>query len=126
MIFTLEHVVLTFNGTNNFINNSAGLHGGGAIRARTNVTLTFNGTSDFSNNSAHSDNGGAICAETNVSLTFIGTSYFSINTAEFGGDVISILTMFNLLSMELAILLATQLIYCMVLVVQSMQTTTAH
>ena len=28
--------------------------------------------------------------------------------------------------MEPAILLATQLIYCMVLVVQSMQTTTAH
>jgi len=96
---------LHFNGTNNFIGNSA--QNGGAIYAETNSFLSFNGTSTFSQNWApccggaiytfystvafnginsfmkNSANfyGGVIYAETNSSLSFNGTSDFSHNSA---------------------------------------------
>ena len=59
------NVVLTFNGTNNFINNSASKYGGGAIYAGSNTSLSLVETSNFSHNSA-SSNGGAIEAYGNV------------------------------------------------------------
>ena len=40
--------VFTFNGTNNFINNSA--DNGGTIFAVINISLSFIGTNNFSNN----------------------------------------------------------------------------
>ena len=77
---------LDFNGTNNFIGNSAAWYGG-AIHAETNSSLRFNGTSTFSYNSAVWY-GGAIHAETNSSLRFNGTSTFSYNSAvRYGGAI---------------------------------------
>ena len=52
-----DNGALIFNGTNNFINNSA--NSGGAINAYDNGVLNFIGTNNFINNSANSD-GGAI------------------------------------------------------------------
>ena len=104
---------LDFDGTNNFIGNSAEWYGG-AIHAETNSSLSFNGTSTFSYNSAYEGGaiytdgifiltfngtnnlshnsadmyGGAIHAETNSSLSFIGTSDFSHNSADFEGGAI--------------------------------------
>ena len=82
-------VVLTFNGTNNFIN----------IFAATNISLSFTGTSNFSSNSAMQ--GGGICANRNTTLRFNGSisfinngihiNAFSINSADnalsFGGAI---------------------------------------
>ena len=75
-------VVLTFNGVNNFINNSAEHCDGGAIRAVSNVVLTFNGVNNFINNSAEHSDGGAIRAVSNVVLTFNGVNNFINNSAE--------------------------------------------
>ena len=77
--------ILTFNGTNNFINNSAEWYGG-AIHAETNSSLRFKGTTNFSYNSADYD-GGAIDAYRSVLLTFVGTSSFSSNLAVQGGAI---------------------------------------
>ena len=81
------NVALTFNGTNNFISNSANSDGG-AIYAVTYSSLKFIGTTDFSNNSAKGASGGAIYAKITVSLTFIGTNDFSNNTAKFSGGAV--------------------------------------
>ena len=77
-IYTSDNVVFSFNGTNNFVNNSA--MWGGAICALLNTVLTINGTNNFINNSA--DNGGAICADFNSTLIFNRTINFSSNRAE--------------------------------------------
>ena len=114
-IHITENAVLTFNGTNNFINNSGnaiytshntvlnfigtsnfignhetGYNSGSAIYALWNAVLIFNGTNNFINNSANS--GGAIFAATNISLTFIGSSNFSNNSAYSNGGAISATT----------------------------------
>ena len=85
-ILTLENTVLSFNGTSNFINNSA-FNGGGAICAKDSTVLSFNGTSNFISNSAASG-GGAICALENTALSFNGTSNFISNSAASGGGAI--------------------------------------
>ena len=82
-IFVFNDAVLTFNGTNNFINNSA--NGGGAIYVFDNAVLTFNGTSNFINNSANG--GGAIFISNNTALSFCGTSNFIDNSADYGGAI---------------------------------------
>ena len=76
---------LSFTGTSNFINNSAGQGGGGAIYTHNNTLLIFNGTSNFINNSA--GEGGVISAFYNVSLSFIGASNFINNSAGQGGAI---------------------------------------
>ena len=79
---------LDFNGTNNFIGNSAD-DSGGAINAETNSSLSFNGTSTFSRNSAEWY-GGAIHAESDSLVCFNGTSTFSSNRADYDGGAINI------------------------------------
>ena len=66
---------LTFNGTNNFINNSA--NNGGAIFAVVHVSPCFTGTSSFTSNFAIQ--GGAICANSYITLTFSGNINFNNN-----------------------------------------------
>ena len=88
-IYTSHNTVITFIGTSNFINNY--LHGirgpGGAIYTHDNVVLTFNGNNNFINNSAN--RGGAIYAGSNSSLRFKGISNFSHNLAYvYGGGAI--------------------------------------
>ena len=80
---------LHFNGTNNFINNSAQsltVRRAGAICAVNNVSLSFSGTNNFTNNSAQY--GGAIYAYNNISLSFSGTNNFINNSAQYGGGAI--------------------------------------
>ena len=84
-IYIHGNAVLTFNGVNNFINNSA--DSGGAVYARNNTLLTFIGTSVFSNNSADWS-GGTIYIKTNVVLTLNGTNNFINNLAEYLGGAI--------------------------------------
>ena len=60
------NIILTFNGTNIFIKNSAEV--GGAIDAFDNAEFTFNGTNIFINNSVHYG-GGAICTAYNAVFT---------------------------------------------------------
>ena len=88
--------VLTFNGTNNFISNSASSDDGGVIHARFDTSISFSGTSTFIHNSAGYNNcagykckncGGAIYAYDTV-LTFNGTNKFINNSAEVEGGVI--------------------------------------
>ena len=81
---------LHFNGTNNFINNSAqsDIGGvGGAIYVLHNTNLSFTGVSNFEQNSAIS--AGAIYAAYNSVLHFSGTSNFSSNHATIGGAILS-------------------------------------
>ena len=73
--------MLSFNGANNFINNSAGF-GGGAIHAKSTV-LSFSGSTHFFNDSAIV--GGAM-TNTNNTTTFNGTVYFT-NNGHFGKAV---------------------------------------
>ena len=73
-ISVVADVTLAFNGTNNFINNSAKHSVGGAIGTLANVLATFNGTNNFTGNSA--DSGGAIRASDNNLLRFTGSSTF--------------------------------------------------
>ena len=79
-ISTTSNSVLSFTGTNTFINNSApGTHGaGGAIFITDNTILLFNGTNNFINNSAPCNYGagGAISITDNSTLTnnFINNS----------------------------------------------------
>ena len=81
-IFVFDNAVLTFNGTSNFINNSA--NGGGAIFISNNTVLTFNGTTNFIDNSA--DYGGAIYISNTV-INISGTSNFINNLANYGGAI---------------------------------------
>ena len=76
--------IVSFQGINNFISNSAGADGGAISTFGT--KLTFSGTSYFINNSAHGF-GGAINTH-NTTLTFSGTSYFINNSAQgYGGAI---------------------------------------
>ena len=89
-IIALQNTILRFNGTNNFINNSAN-HGGsgGAIYVSDNTTVSFNGTNNFINNLADDGGiGGAICASNNTVLIFNGASNFINNSAFQGGGAI--------------------------------------
>ena len=90
--------MLTFNGNNNFISNSAHLCGG-AIHAYTiflseyissKVALTFNGHNNFFNNTSIYEHGGAIYASHNVPIAFNGTNNFTSNLANGDGGAISI------------------------------------
>ena len=81
-IFTLNNTVLSFCGSNNFINNLARSYGG-AISTSPNTVLRFNGITHFINNSAYY--GGAIFIS-NSTLTFNGAIYFS-NNGYYGGAV---------------------------------------
>ena len=74
-VVTAGNGVLTFNGTNNFINNSA--NNGGAIYAAVHASLSFTGTSNLSRNLAMQ--GGAISANSNSALTFNGNINFTNN-----------------------------------------------
>ena len=75
------NTIINFNGTSNFINNSAGW--GGAICTYENTIINFNGTSNFINNSA----GGAIYTYDNTIINFNGTSNFINNSADYGGAI---------------------------------------
>ena len=74
-VFIANNVLLTFNGTSNFINNSA--NNGGAIFAIVNTSSSFAGTSSFHSNTAIQ--GGAISANSNSKLTFDGNISFTNN-----------------------------------------------
>ena len=77
---------LHFNGTNNFIGNSADSGSGGAIHAENNMSLSFSGTSNFNHNSAYV--GGACFTYNNVILSFNGSNNFFNNSAnKFGGTI---------------------------------------
>ena len=113
------NVVLTLNGTNNFINNSAGYYGGaihtyynvdnvliftgtnnfignsvqrhGGAISTSSAVLTFTGTNNFINNTANerSSDGGAISTFGNTVLIFNGTNNFTSNSAIYHGGAIS-------------------------------------
>ena len=87
-IYVTNNTVLSFHGTNNFINNSAN-NKGGAIYTSHNTVLTFIGTSNFTSSYVHSKRGtgGAIYTHDNAVLTFTGTSNFISNSADFGGAI---------------------------------------
>ena len=74
-IFMKHNIVLTFNGSNYFFNNSAGI--GGVIYAGYNMSMSFSGTSSFSSNSAMY--GGAISANSYNTLTLNGNISFTNN-----------------------------------------------
>ena len=80
--------MLTFNGTTDFINNSALLGDGGAIYTHS-TEFTFNGTNNFINNSANGEVsfGGAILSTScysNIVFSFTGNNNFIGNSATFG------------------------------------------
>ena len=80
---------LHFNGTSNFINNSAQsltVITAGAICAVNNVSLSFTGINNFTNNSAQY--GGAIFGYFNTSLGFSGINNFTNNSARYYGGAI--------------------------------------
>ena len=83
-IYTSQTTLLLFNGTSNFIGNTA-LFSSGAIYTRSNCTLTFYGTINFIDNSA--GDGGAIYASYNTVLSFNGASNFIGNSAVYGGAI---------------------------------------
>ena len=84
-ILTLNHTVLSFSGTTNFINNLAIL--GGAIFTSYNTVLSLSGTNNFINNSAELD-GGAIYTSRNTVLSFNEANNFINNSAGYGGGAI--------------------------------------
>ena len=86
-IYTSNNTVLSFSGTNNFINNSAVIEGG-AIYTEYNIVLNFNGANNFINNSAAGAGGGAI-ATSNTVLSLNGTSHFINNSALMGGAIMT-------------------------------------
>ena len=98
-IYTSYDTILSFNGTNNFVNNSANNGndegGGGAIYASENSTLVFDGTNNFISNSADHDKGGggSIYALGNASLSFNGNNNFINNfidnLAAVGGTILA-------------------------------------
>ena len=74
------------------INNSAVYTEGGAIYALDYAARNFNGTTNFIKNSADG-NGGAICTSDNTVLSFMGNNYFSSNSAYYivcgpGGELL--------------------------------------
>ena len=85
VIFTYKNTALYFSGTNNFINNSTNYYGAGGVISASESTLSFSGANNFINNSAFK--GGAISSETNNTLTFSGIIYFTNNGYTFGGGV---------------------------------------
>ena len=87
-IYTSQNTVVNFHGINNFINNSASSGGGGAIYTSDNTILSFTGRTNFINNSAVNvfDGGGAIYAQNGVSISFDGTTNFIDNSAVDGFD----------------------------------------
>ena len=82
-IYASDNSVLSFNGVNTFISNSAS-QSGGAIYISVNSLLSFSGTSNFINNSAHY-RGGAISTNVNTTLIFNGTINFTNNGHNRGG-----------------------------------------
>ena len=87
-IYTSYNTVLSFNGTNNFTNNSAD-YGGGAIYASDKTVLSFYGANNFIKNLAGDGHGGAIYASDNTVLNFSGTnSTFISNSAYLDGGAI--------------------------------------
>ena len=84
-IFAIESTVLIFSGNSTFFNNHVNIFGeGGAICTSRNAVLSFSGISNFNNSAAI---GGAINANVNTSLGFIGASNFTNNSAENGGAI---------------------------------------
>ena len=83
-IYTSQNTQLLFNGISNFIGNTA-LFSSGAIYTRSNCTLTFYGTINFIDNSA--GDGGAIYASYNTVFSFNGASNFIGNSAVYGGAI---------------------------------------
>ena len=85
----MHRTVLTFNGTNNFIRNSAHSDGG-VIYAntfhRSQNVFSFIGTNNFINNSAE-NHGGAIYTSGDAILTFNITNIFISNLARSGGVI---------------------------------------
>ena len=78
-IYSLESV-LTFNGTNNMIGNSAGV--GGGIYTETDTVIEFSGNTSFLNNlisSSVTSYGGAILLNSNSTLVFSGSINFTNN-----------------------------------------------
>ena len=76
-----DNTVLSFEGTSNFISNSADF-GCGAISTSDNTILAFNGTSNFIGNSALLT-GGAICTDSTLMVN--GIINFINNSAGLGG-----------------------------------------
>ena len=79
VIYAVFNNLLNLTGTSDISHNSAG--SGGAIHIQGNCVLTFNGTSNFISNSASRSHGGVIDARFDTSLSFSGTSNFSQNSA---------------------------------------------
>ena len=86
-IYAYGNSMLIFNGTNNFINNSANYGTGGAIYSAGSTILSFSGTNHFFNNSADSV-GGAIYTEGSTVLSFSGTNNFFKNSPDSNGGAI--------------------------------------
>ena len=78
--------VLNFNGTSNFLDNSAGTSGGAIFAS--NTVLNLNGTSNFINNSAGVAGGAIAISGNTVTVNFIGTSNFINNSAGVVGGVL--------------------------------------
>ena len=86
-IYTSGSTLLSFNGINNFINNSADY--GGAICTSGNTVLNFSGTNNFINNSVKNGFGGAIYTSElytsdNSVLSLSGINNFINNSADYG------------------------------------------
>ena len=83
------NTVFIFNGTNNFTSNSATCGGAISTSPFGNTVFIFNGTNNFTSNSAILY-GGAISTDFNTSLTFIGTTGFRNNSANRDGGAICV------------------------------------
>ena len=92
-IFMSHNTVAQFLGINNFINNSASY--GGAISMLNNTVLGFYGISNFINNSAYNGPGGAISMLNNTVLSFNGANNFINNSASYGAGGGAIITSNN-------------------------------
>ena len=80
---------VSFSGTNNFINNSAGF--GGKLSTLSSAVISFNGANNFINNSAHyydGGGGGVICMYDHTIVSFNGINNFTNNTAGADGGAI--------------------------------------
>ena len=77
--------MITFNGTNIFIGNSANNVSGGAVVEIANTSMGFNGASHFSHNFARNE-GGAVLIANSALLNFTGTN--NINNYANNGGVI--------------------------------------
>ena len=112
-IYTSDNALFNFNGSSNFVNNSAGLLGGAfyakseivlssmetitliitwhAIYVLDNSVLVFTGSSNFVSNSTNSGIGGVIFSFTMtfMTLNFSGIANFDYNSAHKSGGIIS-------------------------------------